>query len=147
MKAQKVTGASLTPAQAACLESWIIDAPGQSPAWQQYHVGLIHLREIPGVEPAHKQYPEAQYEIMLHALSPDVIAVPDDLQTLRHLHPANHVQQFHGINDEQAVEILRGLVKLVLAGELPAEPLLSTGGGADRQWAAATQSLLSQCLN
>lgn len=147
IEAKKVTAPVRDRAQTACLESYIIDAPGQSPAWHQYHVGLIHLRPLAGVKPPVLNYPAAQYEIILSALSPDRRAVPEDMETIVHLRPANHTYQFHGVTDEQACEILRTLVYMVTRGQLPAEPLLSTGGGADRQWQAVTEALLAQYCN
>ena len=59
-----------TPAQAANLASWLIEAPGQSPAWSHYLLSVAHLRPIAGVDPPAKQFPEAEHEIRCSRSTP-----------------------------------------------------------------------------
>lgn len=88
--------------------------------WNWWMVGVIHLREIEGVKPPHKQYPEAEYELMIVSLNPeagepDVDGAPG---TLSFLSPVDVVEQFHGITDEQAAQVCEAAVKSICMGTM-----------------------------
>lgn len=106
--------------QTATLESWLLNLPDQA-IWSHYHLSVVHLRDIDGVEPAQKSYPEAEHEFMMVALNPDYNPKVDDMDSLHPLIPLNWVHQWHGLNDEKAKEICRGMVKYLVEGRLPAE--------------------------
>ncbi len=126
------------PANTATLSSWLIFAPGQTPAWSHYIVFGFHLRDIPGAKPAMKRDPRATHEVMILALNPDMgpgITVENftDRQDLCRakgtgwfLKPANLAKQFEG-TDEELIKLTDLLAKRVVEGALPAEPPLSGG--------------------
>lgn len=68
--ASRVTPAPETIAQQACLAVWFLHLPKVHPFWFHYVLGIIHLRPIAGAKDAKKDYPEAEYELMLYALDP-----------------------------------------------------------------------------
>jgi hypothetical protein len=118
-------------AQEATLAGWLIDAPGQSPAWHHYLISVIHLRAIPGAPPAHIRRPGATHELILCAL--DSLANPtvNDVETIRHLTPLNAQVQF-AATDDLAVHVGELAVKAICDGYMPAEPASSYVG--QREW-------------
>lgn len=113
------------PAWAAGVANWFLDCPDQSPAWQHYRLGIVHLRQLPGVEPANLTVPGATHEVLLFALDPDAGPRPDDVESWRTLRPINLAEQVCLPDDEAAVQLLRRAVEDVVDGRLWAEPPLS----------------------
>ena len=54
----------------AGIDTWIVNGPFH-PFWSWWHVGVVHLRDIPNCPPAQKKYPEAEYEFTVFTLDPD----------------------------------------------------------------------------
>lgn len=113
----------------ASLADWIVNGP-YHPLWRWWYVGLVHLRSIPGAPPANKQYPEAEYEILCMSLDPDGqpgrAKVPD-LEKIEagdmkgglpgFLSPPDWAVQFHGVTDEQAVEVADLAARAIANGQ------------------------------
>lgn len=78
----------------------------------------MHLREIEGTKPAYKKYPDAQHELQVLAIHPDALPDPDDTSTWKYMMPPDVVEQFHGLNDEQTVQLATMLVAHVCKGLL-----------------------------
>jgi hypothetical protein len=95
-------------AQDASLAAWHMHCPHAHPLWSWYMVTLIHLREIPGTPPVKRQYPEAAYEVIVMSLNPDYpLQEPGIIQhPLHYLEPFDHVFQFDGPNDAQAIRVI-----------------------------------------
>lgn len=103
--------------ESSSLRDYVINGP-YHPFWSWWYLGLIHLRDIPGVPPPQKTYPEAEYELMCLSLNPDPKdgrpSIPD-LDKIEEgdvenglpgfLTPADWIVQFHGVTDEQAIEV------------------------------------------
>lgn len=106
--------------QTASLGAWLLRLPGQA-VWSHYQLTVIHLRDIPNVDPARKDYPEAQYEMMMYALNPERNPNVKDPESFQMLTPANWMKQFHEVTDEQAVHALEAMVDALVKGILPAE--------------------------
>lgn len=109
------------PDQAASLQAWLIYAPASHPHWQWYFIGLVYLRDIPGVAPAHLAYPDATHELLCAALDPDEpIPDPDKWRStpLRMLHPIDQVHQFDVPTDEHAMRLGDLVVIAVCKGVL-----------------------------
>jgi hypothetical protein len=125
------------PAWAATLAHWVCTLPGQSAAWDNYVCTVVHLRDISGVHPATKLFPDAEYELRVYALDPrgrgskplDV----SDYTTFIALLPHNLVLQFAVPMDEDARRLCDTAVEAMVAGTLPAEPMFSTGPGTRHQ--------------
>lgn len=112
------------PDHAATVGLWVVHAPGWSPAWCHFTMGVVHLRDLPGVPPATRQYPAAAYEFMVGALDPAQpihFAEPNAL-AFHWLRPLNVVEQFHGVDDPQAGALLRMLVEDAVQGRVVLEP-------------------------
>lgn len=110
-----------TPDHSASLAAWAVNVPGAHPFWSWWLVHVIHLRDIPGVRPAHKHYPGAEYEIGIHAISPD--EYPIDIEHGRRvgwslLTPADFCLQIDGINDQQAAKIGGLVISAIVDGRL-----------------------------
>jgi hypothetical protein len=107
------------PDHEASLGVWLLTVPSAHPMWHSYALAVISLRDIPGVPPASKQYSEATHELLLMALDPGVsLPDPDDALhfKLAYLTPPNLVEQFHGVTDEQAVQIGELLARSFIDG-------------------------------
>jgi hypothetical protein len=86
-----------SPEQEATLAVWLVHAPGSHPWWPWKEVCLIHLRDLPEVKPAHKKYPEAEYELLILSIDPIECPNPDpDLSKDGYplLDPPDVVEQF-----------------------------------------------------
>lgn len=110
------------------IDTWLIDAPGQSPAWRYYILFGVHLRDVEGQEKApHKRTEDASHEIIVLALSPAHYPERPDPETfhsqpLEYLTPANISIQIRDSTDEQCRELLMLLAKGMAHGYLPSEP-------------------------
>jgi hypothetical protein len=115
----------------ATVSMWLLDCPGQSPAWHDYRLSIVHLRPITGTKPAAKRYSSSTHEVVLCALDSDKHPVPDDPATWELLSPLNVCEQIELPDDEAARSLLRSAAQAVVAGLLPAEPWMS---GAVEPW-------------
>jgi len=111
-----------TIAQSATLKCWFLDLPGAHPFWHCYMLSVVSLRDILGVPPAQKQYPDAEYEMHLIALNPELKPNPSDLKTITHLYPPNYVSQFHELTDSEAITLGLTMAQGLVDGKLIAEP-------------------------
>lgn len=97
------------PQQAATMALWLLHCPGAHPMWSYYVMCLIHLRPIPGeTQPAHREYPEAEYELIVGAVDPKVEPDPDDIEGFarRVMSPLDQRDQFHGVTDRHACHVV-----------------------------------------
>lgn len=118
---------SATPAVGApdaTVAAWFLTCPGQSPAWDKYALGIVHLREQDGVQQAKITTPGATHEVLLIALDPDTNPTAH-AATWHHLRPCNVVEQVQLTDDQGAVELLELCARSVVDGLLWAEPPLS----------------------
>jgi hypothetical protein len=97
----------------ATLGVWLAKIPEAHPAWHSYAISVVHLRPAEGVKDANKHYPGAEYEILIFALDPEAELNPNLPRTIGPalLTPPNLVFQFHGVRDEQAVDLTEMLAK------------------------------------
>lgn len=112
----------------AGLATWVVNGP-YHPFWGWGYISLIHLRDIPGAPPAHRQYAGAEYEIMCLSLNPnpepprgpvdvDRVEAGDTTGGLPgFLMPADWIVQFHGVSDEQAVEVAQLAIDSIVRGQ------------------------------
>lgn len=125
-RAWRFRGGALTPDQSATLMSYLVNFPASHPLWPTYTVSVIHLRDIPGVAPANKDYPEAEFEFMVVALDPNgTLGHPlatDDIESWHHLVPLNVRVQFNAANDEDAKQRCTDAVTLICQHGVGIEP-------------------------
>lgn len=111
-----IVGRKKTKAHEATLLDYIINCPEIYPFW--WAMSLIHLRDIDGVSPANKQYPEAEYELIVLEKNPEAPPPkPDDL-VFYWLFPPNICKQFHGVTDEDAKGICSDVVEHIINGSI-----------------------------
>lgn len=110
-------GPDARPEQEANILSYVVNGP-YHPHWSWWAVSVIHLRGIPGAQPPHRQYPEAEYELMILSIDPETPPNPDKPfpQDIRYLEPPDVVCQFHGITDDQAAKVCDSVVRAICAG-------------------------------
>ena len=101
-----------------------VNRPGAHPFWSWWVLSVVHLRDIPNVRPAHKNYPEAEYELLIVALDPEKPMpepTPDQETpgvTYAFLTPVDVAYQFHGLTDDQAAELGRMAARTIVNGHL-----------------------------
>lgn len=113
----------------AGVAAWLLHCPGQSAAWEYYCLSIVHLRPIKGKK-ATKEFKKATHEIILYAISPDIIPCVANLPWIW-LTPFNVVEQVELPDDESAKILAKLCVQAVLVNALPAEPMLA---GAKEPW-------------
>lgn len=110
------------PSKAATVVSWLLNVPGAHPFWAYWTITVISLRDLPGVPPANKKYPEAEYEFMILAVNPEACPEPDpavvELEGHPYLEPVDVIEQYHGISDADSVRLAEGAVHAILAGHV-----------------------------
>lgn len=101
------------------LAQWLLLCPHAHPMWSYYVMTLVHLREAPGINTPNLQYPEAEHELIVWALHPDATPDPDDHTTLlQRMDPLDQVHQFHGVGDDNAIEMVARLAGHIAGGVL-----------------------------
>jgi hypothetical protein len=83
---------------------WVIHVPQSHPHWPWVRLSLIHLRDVPGLGPAHIFLPGATHEIIVQALNPDHYPPSVDSVPVNVLRPINFGAQFISASDEDAIK-------------------------------------------
>lgn len=106
--------------QASCA-AWLVNGPFH-PFWRWWQLAIVHLRPIPGVKPAHVQFPGASHEVLIASIDPTRLREPDvekierGKQTLPYLQPLDLVHQVILASDAQAEELADLMIAPILAG-------------------------------
>ena len=96
------------PESAESLCTWLLTAPHAHPAWSQYFMPVVRLRDgVPGFPPPKRQFPGATHELMVVALDPrEGPSTPGNMSRfwdrgdLPFLTPGNVAHQIEGTDDE-----------------------------------------------
>ncbi len=119
----------------ATVAFWFIHAPGQSPAWDKYGLGVVHLRDVPGQSrPPVRRFPSMTHEVLLVAYDPQRDPQATDPESWSPLHPVNLCEQVALPGDAAAAELLDLCARAVVAGVLWAEAPLA---GQREPWRSA----------
>jgi hypothetical protein len=103
----------------ACVGHWLINVPGAHPFWEHWHVLVISLKDIPGVPPAKKRYPEAEFEFLIASINPEACPLPDPSeQHFPLLDPVDVVEQFHGVSERDALRVGQGAIQAIMNGRM-----------------------------
>lgn len=106
----------------ATIRHWLVKGP-YHPFWNHWVVMVLHLRDLPGMEKAHKDSDEMTHEFMIMALNP---GQPDKMKVydadnlpypIPYLRPLDCVVQFTCDSDAKAVDICDMAVKAIMAGQ------------------------------
>lgn len=119
------------PEAAETVCSWLITAPVWHPAWSQYLLAGVRLRDLPGWPEPQRQFEGATHELFVVTLDPgsgpygaDIVDKYMAAGNLPVLTPVNVAHQIEGTDAE--IEELAGLaVTAILHGQL--EPEASNG--------------------
>jgi len=136
-----------TPRAAETVCQWLLTAPTYHPAWSQYLLMVVRLRDdVPGFPPPHRQFDGATHELLVIVLDPtrgpvNVLQLSDADFRYGFLEPVNHAHQFEATDGE--VEELADLAaRAVVSGVLNPE----TGDAPDRirgQWLSSLTKTLA----
>jgi len=124
------------PEAAESLCTWLLTAPHAHPAWSQYLMPVVRLRDgIPGMPPPKRQFPGATHELIVIALDPEHGPyTPDNLRQrymdpgnsqygrLPYLTPGNVAHQIEGSDDEGRMLAAWGVTAGVLNPETSDAP-------------------------
>jgi hypothetical protein len=113
-------------AKIATLSAWLLHLPNQALGWSYFQLALVHLAPVLGHSEPYRQYPEAEFELMMCALlsPPGDTLVPDPARpesTFKQLEPINYTAQFHGMPDVEARRLCAQIARAFIHGMLPAE--------------------------
>lgn len=110
----------------ATLAAYLLKARWAHPFWSWWMIAGVHLRPIPGVRPAHRHYPEAEFELTILAIDPtnrgknpahDYEPDPDQaLAGVPWLEPPDLVYQCHGVTDSDFSRIVLDCVMVIVNG-------------------------------
>jgi hypothetical protein len=107
-----------TPDAPACLALYLLFCPGAHAAWSWWQLSLCHLRDLAGLPPASKQFPEATHEILILSINPEACPLPDpDSPPWPYLTPFDLVEQVM-TNDENGKQILARMVETIMTGRV-----------------------------
>jgi len=118
------------PEMAETVCHWLITAPAYHPAWSQYLLVVVRLRDLPGWPEPYLQFPGATHELIVITLDPDhgpyTADLPQKYATggLPHLTPINVAEQIEG-TDAEAEELASLGAWAIVTGRL--EPESSNG--------------------
>ena len=118
---QPAPGARFKRDHDATVAMFLLRVPGAHIAWNHWIMSVIHLRDIPGVKPAHKEFPEATHEFMIVALDPGEALPALDVTPewrVRRLTPVDVLEQFTAADDVIAEHVLDLAVRAVVDGFL-----------------------------
>lgn len=104
----------------ATICGWLVNRPGAHPHWQWWVVALITLKDLPGIQPARKTYPEAEYELLIYAIDPTNCPAPepDNPNGYPPLLPIDVMYQFHGISEKVSQRLVSIVVQTILVGRV-----------------------------
>lgn len=98
------------PEAAETVCSWLLTAPMAHPAWSQYNLAVVRLREMPGWPPPKRQFPGATHEFLVVALDPEQgpytaenmkrFIDGEQAGRLPYLTPVNIAHQIEGTDEE-----------------------------------------------
>ncbi len=101
----------------ASLATYLLHCPGAHFAWSYWWLGLVHLRELPGIPPAKLHFPEATHELMWAAINPEECPAPDpDAPPWPYLQPFDLIEQFQVQSDQHAAQIAYAVVRAIVFG-------------------------------
>lgn len=110
----------------ATVAAWLLHVPGQSPAWDDYMLVAVHLRDQEGVvDVVEGTDPEATHEVLLFALDPGEPVHAENMGEWRRLSPVNVAETVKLPSDKAAEGLLELCARAVIIGVLPAEPALA----------------------
>lgn len=99
-------------AKATTVGAFLIETAPRTfhPFWFQWMISVVHLRDVEGFLPAHKEYPDAEYEFMIVSVNPEHPTTAEEIiggGALQYLLPVDVVVQFHGVSDDEAADLAK----------------------------------------
>jgi hypothetical protein len=104
------------PQDETTLSAYLVSVYGAHPIWNWWLISFIHLRDIPGMPAAKKDYPEATYELLILTINPKSCPPDPDNPNYEYLVPVDVQIQFHGLEDEDVKELCKQAVTAIVDG-------------------------------
>lgn len=119
-EAWQIANPPTQPVATAAVAGWLIHSTHFHPFWRWWSLSVVHLRDVEGVPAAVKDYPEAEYELMILSLDPEADAPDPDHPEGGYpfLMPPDLSHQFHGITDAEAQGLALVAVRAICAGRI-----------------------------
>lgn len=104
----------------ALMKAYLIVSNTFHVGWTQWVCTMVSLRERKGLPKAKKQFPEAEYEMIVQAVSPDtpILIRETDFSGISFYASLESVVQFHGTGNGQANELVAGMMQLIADGRI-----------------------------
>lgn len=112
------TNFARTVATSATLSQYLVQCPNLHAFWSYWWISLIHLRDVEGIQPAVRDFENAEHEISVYAQNPEIEPDPDSMESAAFLLPFDVTEQVHGLTDGEAIDVLQMLVERVIDGRL-----------------------------
>lgn len=107
------------PKHKAVLSAYLVYCPKAHAFWSYWGLSVVHLRSIEGVPEADKITPEMTHEILFAALHPELGGRdPDKILEWVFLQSYDLVKQFQVPSDQDAVQMLATLVRVIMSGRV-----------------------------
>lgn len=109
----------------AGLAWWMLQLdPRQHPAWDWYHLAVVHLRDLEGQEHlVRRHFPAATHELGVYALDPAQCPPAPPPAMVPFLMPPNVVVQFACVNDEDAAQLAGEVAAGIVRGYIGVESM------------------------
>ncbi len=99
----------------ATVASWVISSTCFHPFWDAWNIYAVSLKDIPGVRPAKKHFPEAEWEIGIVSVEPGTtIDLGNPKGSVRLLAPVDLVHQVLGISADEVREIVTDMITMIV---------------------------------
>ena len=110
-----LTPENTTPDHEASISSWLLTGPFH-PAWNQWVLTMIHLRDIPGVKPATIKREGATHEVVIMSVDPKhpVTEAIAQAGMCKYLTPPDLMHQFECPDDATADRIAMLMARAVV---------------------------------
>lgn len=106
------------PQDKTTLSAYLVSVYGAHPFWNWWLVSVIHLRDVPEIPPAHKNYPEATHEFLILTIDPSGCPPDPDKPDYKYLTPVDVQVQFHGLDDERVQKFCEDAVTAIADGQI-----------------------------
>lgn len=106
------------PQDLTTLSAYVVSVYGAHPLWNWWLVSAIHLRDVPGMPAAEKEYPEATHEFLILTINPKSCPPDPDNSNYEYLVPVDVQIQFDGIDDDQVRELCQQAVTAIVDGRM-----------------------------
>lgn len=118
-----ITPDATIPAQSLVVAMYLLTMTRDAPTfWRHHAVGVLEIRDVPGVPPPERVVPGAEFQLLAFSLSPEPFRPDvDNFGRWNPLKPMTVDLQFSGVPRDGAAELARVIACECVDGTLPIE--------------------------